>query len=568
MDSYKKKMALILSKYLDLEVEKLFATIETPNKKGFGDLAFPTFILAKELKKAPPLIAKEIVESIKELPDEFLKVENIGPYVNFYLNNTYLIKRTVEDVISKGEDYGSEDVGKGKTVVIDFSAPNIAKPFGIGHLRSTVIGNSIYKIHEFFGYEVVGINHIGDWGTQFGKVIVAYDKWGDSDKLEKDPVKYLYNLYVKFHEEADKEPQLEEEARVVFKELEDGNEDRVEKWKLFKELSLTEYNRIYDKLNVKFDSFKGEQFYNDKMTETIETLISKGITEISKGALIINLDMFDIPPVLLRKKDGATLYATRDLCAAIYRKETYDFDKMLYVVGAEQSLHFKQLFKALAIAGFDWHKDCEHVPFGLFRFKENKMSTRKGNLIFLDEVLTKAEQLTKKIIEEKNPALNNKEEVARQVGIGAIIFGDLSNDRVKDIVFDWDKILDFNGETAPYVQYSHARICSILRKYCGNLEDDDWNPSLMKSEYEFDLAKRIANFNGVINDALAEYKPSTIARYLLDLAKEFNRFYHNCPVLKEENGSLKIARLKLIQATGQVLRNGLALMGIEAPEEM
>ncbi|WP_353892111.1 arginine--tRNA ligase [Proteinivorax hydrogeniformans] len=566
MESYKNDVALILSKYINIDIEKIKELVETPNKKGFGDLAFPTFTQAKEYRKAPPLIAKEIVDSLEELPQTISKAENVGPYINFYINNSVLIEKTVKEVLDKGANYGGEDQGEGKTVVIDFSAPNIAKPFGIGHLRSTVIGNSLYKIHEFFGYKVVGINHIGDWGTQFGKVIVAYDKWGNDDELERDPVKYLYQLYVKFHDEAEKNPDLEEEAREVFKELEEGVDDRVKKWKLFRELSLAEYNRIYEKLNVTFDSFKGEQFYNDKMTDTIETLISKGITEISKGALIINLDMFDIPPVLLRKKDGATLYATRDLCAAIYRKETYDFDKMLYVVGSEQSLHFKQLFKALAIAGFEWHKDCQHVPFGLFRFKEQKMSTRKGTLIFLDEVLSKAEQLTKDIIEEKNPNLPNKDEVARQVGIGAIIFGDLSNDRVKDVVFDWDKILDFNGETAPYVQYSHARICSILRKHSGQITN--WDASLMKSEYEFGLAKRIANFNVVINDALRDLKPSIVARYLLDLAKDFNRFYHNCPVLKEENDSLKGARLKLIAATGQVLKNGLSLLGIEAPEEM
>ncbi len=567
MDKYKKLVGAALEQVVDLPLDEIIALIEQPDNREYGDLAFPTFALAKQLKKAPPIIAKELLDKIQK-PNGILKIENLGPYVNFFIDTTILMEETITEVVSTANDFGKSKIGSGKTVVIDFSSPNIAKPFGIGHLRTTVIGNSLYKIHEFLGYKVVGINHIGDWGTQFGKVIVAFDKWGDLETLKnhEEPVKYLYDLYVKFHEEADKNPELDDMARATFKELEDGDEEKMAKWKMVKDISLNELKRIYDILGVKFDSYNGEQFYNDLIPETIETLINKGITEISEGALIVNLEKFDLPPVLLRKKDGATLYATRDICAAIYRYNNYKFDKMLYVVGAEQSLHFKQIFKTLAIAGFDFSEDCEHIPFGLFRFQEGKMSTRKGNLIFLDDVIKKAISLTKEVIEEKNPNLENKDLVSKQVGIGAIIFGDLTNDRIKNVIFDWDKILDFNGETGPYIQYAHARICSILRKS----EESNLKPdfTLMNSEYEEDLVKKLALFPSVVQESLTGYKPSVIARYLVTVAKDFNRFYHNCPINKEDVESLRNGRVLLAKATAQVIKNGLGLLGIDAPEEM
>lgn len=567
MEKYKNIICEILEQKVGLPKEEALSLIEQPDKKGYGDLAFPTFVLAKTLKKAPPIIASELVKTI-ETPQEFSKIESVGPYINFYINSEKLMEHTLSEIKEKGDLYGSSDLGEGKTVIIDFSSPNIAKPFGIGHLRTTVIGNSLYKIHKFLGYNVVGINHIGDWGTQFGKVIVAFDKWGDLGRLknEKEPVKYLYELYVKFHEEAEKDPSLDDEARATFKDLENGDEDKMAKWAMFKEISLNELKRIYKILGVEFDSYNGEQFYNDLIPETIETLISKGITEISEGALIVNLEKFDMPPVLLRKKDGATLYATRDVCAAIYRYEQYKFDKMLYVVGAEQSLHFKQIFKTLAIAGFEYSDKCEHVPFGLFRFQEGKMSTRKGNLIFLDDVIKNAIDLTKEIIEQKNPNLANKEDVSRQVAIGAIIFGDLTNDRIKNVIFDWEKILDFNGETAPYVQYSHARISSIIRKSEANEVSPDY--SLLNTEYEEALAKKLAQFPDIVKESIDGYRPSVIARYLITVSREFNRFYHNCPINKEENESISKGRLLLSQATAQIIKNGLRLLGIDAPEEM
>lgn len=568
MENYKKIVGITMEQLISgLSQEEIMELIEQPDNREYGDLAFPTFALAKVMKKSPAIIAQELVKEI-EKPSEFERIEALGPYINFFINSQKVMKETVENIISAGDDFGSSDMGQGKTVVIDFSSPNIAKPFGIGHLRTTVIGNSLYKIHKFLGYNVVGINHIGDWGTQFGKIIVAFDKWGDLDALNNsdDPVKYLYDLYVKFHEEAEKNPQLDDIARETFKDLEKGDEEKTAKWKMFRDISLKELKRIYDILGVEFDSYKGEQFYNDLIPDTIETLINKGITEISEGALIVNLEKFDIPPVLLRKKDGATLYATRDICAAIYRHNQYEFEKMLYVVGAEQSLHFKQIFKTLAIAGFEFSEKCEHIPFGLFRFTEGKMSTRKGNLIFLDDVIEKAISLTKEVIEEKNPNLKDKDIVSKQVGIGAIIFGDLTNDRVKNVIFDWEKILDFNGETGPYIQYSHARICSLIRKSV----DSDLKPdySLLATEYEDSLVKKLAQFPQVVKESVQGYKPSVIARYLVTVSKDFNRFYHNCPINKEENDSLRQGRILLSKATAQVIKNGLKLLGIEAPQEM
>lgn len=567
MENYKKQIGITLEQVTQLSQDEIIGLLEQPDNKEYGDLAFPTFSLAKTLKKAPAIIAKELVEKI-EKPASFEKVVALGPYVNFFIDTTQLMEEIIINIVEQGESYGSSSIGEGKTVIIDFSSPNIAKPFGIGHLRTTVIGNSLYKIHKFLGYNVVGINHIGDWGTQFGKVIVAFDMWGDLNTLQnsEDPVKYLYDLYVKFHEEAEKKPELDDIARATFKELENGDEEKMAKWQMFKDISIKELKRIYEILGVEFDSYNGEQFYNDLIPETIETLINKGITEISEGALIVNLEKFDLPPVLLRKKDGATLYATRDICAAIYRHNQYKFDKMLYVVGAEQSLHFKQIFKTLAIAGFDYSEQCEHIPFGLFRFQEGKMSTRKGNLIFLDDVIKKAISLTKEVIDEKNPNLSNKEEVSKQVGIGAIIFGDLTNDRVKNVIFDWEKILDFNGETGPYIQYSHARICSLLRKSVDSATQADF--SKLSTEYEENLAKKLALFPEVVKDSLQGYKPSVIARYLVTVSKDFNRFYHNCPINKEENEALRNGRLMLAKATAQVLKNGLKLLGIQAPQEM
>ncbi|MCW3489004.1 arginine--tRNA ligase [Dethiobacter alkaliphilus] len=564
MEMFRKEIVRLLSEQLPLDKQQIANDLETPPTPDMGDFAFPCFKLAKELRNAPPKIAAELAEKLpaSELLD---RVEARGPYINFFCDRKMLAQLTLDEVQTEREKFGQRNSGSGQTVVIDFSAPNIAKPFGVGHLRSTVIGNSLYRIHEALGYKSVGINHLGDWGTQFGKLIVAYLKWGEDTRLEEDPITYLYELYVRFHREAEEKPALDEEARAWFKKLEDGDEQARQLWQRFRDLSLAEFKRIYNILGVHFDSYQGESYYNEMLDDTVRQVEAKDLTEVSEGALIVNLEDSNMPPCLLRKQDGATLYATRDLCAAIYRHQMHDFSKMLYVVGADQALHFQQVFAVLKKLGYEWADNCTHVPFGLIRFKEGKMSTRQGTLIFLEDVLNRATELAHQIIQEKNPQLENKDEVAKKVGIGAVIFGDLSNDRVKNIEFDWDKVLDFSGETAPYIQYSHARICSILRKAA--TWPAPFDATLLVSDEEQLVLGTIARFSDAIARAADTLKPSVLARYLLDLAAAFNRFYHQCPVLNAED-DIRNARLALIDAVRQVLVNGLYLLGIEAPEEM
>ena len=564
MQRYRDEIARMLAEKLPLKKEQIAAELETPPEPQMGDLAFPCFKLAKILRKPPAAIASELAGAL-DGGDYFARIEAKGPYINFFCNRQKLALWTVEAVLKEKSRFGCQDEGRGETVVIDFSAPNIAKPFGVGHLRSTVIGNSLYRIYEAMGYRCVGINHLGDWGTQFGKLIVAYRMWGDEKKLAEEPVKHLYDLYVRFHREAEDKPDLEEAARAWFKILEDGDGEARLLWQKFRELSLAEFKRIYSILGVEFDSYQGESYYNDMLAGTIRQVEDAGLAKESEGALVVDLEDEGMPPCLLRKQDGATLYATRDLCAAIYRYEKYKFSKMLYVVGADQALHFKQLFAVLEKMGFPWASQCVHVPFGLIRFKESKMSTRRGTLVFLEDVLQRAIELAEQTIREKNPDLKDKETVARQVGVGAVMFGDLSNDRIKDIDFEWEKVLDFSGETAPYIQYSHARICSILRKA------EDWNgydASLLTADEEQAVISLLARFPETVARAAETYKPSVVARYLLDLAAEFNKFYHRCPVLQAPEEGIRKARLALIAAVRQVLVNGLLLLGIEAPEEM
>lgn len=564
MQTFRNEIIGLLSDTISMDKQQIAADLETPPNPEMGDFAFPCFKMAKELKNAPAKIATELAAKLP-LGTLFSRIEASGPYVNFFCKRETLAMLTVDEVLTAKEAYGKLKTGDGKTIVIDYSAPNIAKPFGIGHLRSTVIGNSLYRLHEALGYRCVGINHLGDWGTQFGKLIVAYQKWGDDAKLEQDPITYLYELYVRFHREAEATSELEEEARSWFKRLEDGDNQARALWQHFRDLSLTEFRRIYDILGVHFDSYQGESFYNEMLDDTVREIEEKGLTQISDGALIVDLADEGMPPCLLRKQDGATLYATRDLCAAIFRQQMYNFEKMLYVVGADQGLHFQQVFSVLEKLGHKWSTRCVHVPFGLIRFKEGKMSTRQGTLVFLEDVLTRATELAEKIIEEKNPALKNKDEVARQVGIGAVIFGDLSNDRIKNIEFDWDKVLDFSGETAPYIQYSHARICSILRK--AEHWPAPYDAALLTTDEEQAVVGTLARFSDAIARGAMTYKPSVVARYLVDLAAVFNRFYHQCPVLNAPN-EVRDARLALVEAVRQVLVNGLTLLGIAAPEEM
>ncbi len=564
METFKKKVAELLAAPAGLSPLEVSNLLEVPPQPEMGDFAFPCFRLAQKFRKSPAVIAKALAGEVSDNP-LFEWVSNDGPYLNLVIARSLLAEEILTKIQQEKENFGSSVQGKGKTVVIDFSSPNIAKPFSVGHLRSTVIGHSLYRLYSVLGYKVIGINHLGDWGTQFGKLITAFKKWGQPEELQDDPIGHFFHLYVRFHAEAEKDPQLEEEARFWFRELEAGNEEALLLWRKFRDLSLREFKRIYDFLGIEFDSYQGESFYNERLAETIAEIKNTGITRESQGALIVDLGA-DMPPCLLQKTDGATLYATRDISAALYRYEKYKFAQLLYVVGSDQVLHFKQIFKVLQLMGRDWSSLCQHVSFGMVRFQEGKMSTRKGRVILLEEVLSKAVELAQEIIQEKNPTLKNKEKVARQVGIGAVIFGDLNNDRSKDIVFNWKKILDFSGETAPYIQYSHARICSILRQEPLPIEAPI-KGELYKAAEEKVVLLALGRFPAVLVKAAEVNKPSILARYLLVLARDFNHFYHNCPVLKVA-GEKRIARLLLIDAVRLVLKKGLYLLGIEAPEEM
>ena len=560
---YKKIVAERLKDLVDLELSDIEKLIEIPPNSDMGDYAFPCFQLAKVLRKAPPMIASDLKEKINA--EGFEKIENVGPYINFFVDKASFTKNIVEKVLTEKEKYGASNIGEGKTVCVEYSSPNIAKPFHVGHLFTTAIGNSLYKLFNFEGYKAVGINHLGDWGTQFGKLISAYKRWVDEEALEKDPISELLRIYVKFHDEAEKDPSLEDEGRMYFKKLEDGDAEAVALWERFRSLSLKEFERVYDLLNVKFDSYAGEGFYNDKMDVVIEELENKNLLTESNGAKVVMLDDYNMPPCIVLKADGATIYATRDLAAAMYRKKTYDFYKSIYVVGTPQALHFKQVFKTLELAGHEWAKDCVHVGFGLVKFADRKLSTRKGEIVLLDDLLREAIEKTKEVIEAKNPNLENKDEVAKKIGIGAVIFTYLKNSREKDIVFDWKEILSFDGETGPYVQYAYARAKSILRKVGEVSGEVDY--SKLNSKEEFELAKTLGNFQNQILYAIDKLEPSIVTRYSVEVAKAFNKFYsvHKVDI---EDTELKNARIKLLMATCIVIKNALALIGIDVVEEM
>lgn len=559
---YKDLIAENISSVLSIEKSEVLRLLEIPPRQEMGDYAFPCFQLAKTLRKAPNFIAGELKDKLSI--HEIDRIEVMGPYVNFFLNKSVFLKDVVDEILREGENYGKSDVGENRTVIVEFSSPNIAKPFHVGHLFTTVIGNSLSRIFKFEGYQTERINHLGDWGTQFGKLITGYERWIDKDKLIESPIEELNRIYVKFHEEADIDPSLNDEARMHFKNLEDGVKYEVELWTQFRDLSLKVFKEVYEELGVEFDSYAGESFYSDKMDDVVTLLDEKGIMTESNGAKVVMLEEYNMPPTIIMKADGATIYATRDLAAAIYRKKTYDFYKNIYVVGTPQSLHFKQVFKTLELAGFEWAKDCVHVGFGLVKFPGKMMSTRKGDVVLLDDLLKEAVETALKIIVEKNPNLKDKEEIAKKVGIGAIIFTYLKNSREKDIIFDWDEILSFDGETGPYVQYTYARAKSILRK---NEIKDDPILALLDSQEEFELAKTLNGFNDAVLAAIDKYEPSIVTRYVLQVAKDFNKFYNNCPINSAEEGT-KQARLKLVLATTLVLRNALNLLGIETVEEM
>ncbi|MBF0707071.1 arginine--tRNA ligase [Alkalihalobacillus hwajinpoensis] len=560
--NYKELFAQQLYEACEKEVSflNIMQRIELPKHDSLGDYAFPCFDLAKVKRMPPHQIAMELVSEINQAV--FEKVEAVGPYINVFLDKKMVSTEVISRILREGSEYGASKVGKDGAVTIDLSSPNIAKPFSMGHLRSTVIGNSLALIVEKVGYRPIRINHLGDWGTQFGKLITAYRKWGEDQKVREQTIKELLKLYIKFHEKAESDNGLEDEGRKAFKELEEGNPEAVSLWKWFREESLKEFDRIYELMGITFDSTNGEAFYNDKMQGVIDLLEEKNLLVESRGAMVVELGE-SLPPCLIKKKDGATLYATRDLAAAIYRYETYGFSKALYVVGNEQSLHFKQLFEVLKKMGFDWADQMHHINFGMMLKDGKKMSTRKGKVVLLEEVLTEAIELAKVNIETKNPSLENKNAIAEQIGVGAVLFHDLKNDRRNDIEFSLEDMLRVEGETGPYVQYTHARACSILRK--GDFQSNDHIKDL-EDEEAWSVVTKLLSFPNVIERAAAEYDPSQIAKFVLELSRSFNKYYGQVRIL--DGHTYKQARLQLVSAVSIVLQEGLRLLGLHAPEEM
>ncbi|MRI82404.1 arginine--tRNA ligase [Aerococcaceae bacterium DSM 109653] len=547
-----------------LSADEILNLIEVPKDTSHGDLAFPVFQLARVFRKAPQQIAADLVEELDT--SNFSNVVAVGPYINVSLKREPVGATVVKEVLEAGDAYGNLNIGEGRNMTIDFSSPNIAKPMSMGHLRSTVIGNAIANIAAKVNYNPIRINHLGDWGTQFGKLIVAYKMWGDDAVIAADPVKELVKLYVDFHEVAEEKPELEEEARAAFKKLEDGDAEMIRLWTWFKDESLKEFNKVYDMLNISFDSFNGEAFYNDKMQPIIDELEAKGITTVNEGATIVDLEELNLPPALIKKSDGATLYVTRDLAAASYRKETYDFAKNIYVVGNEQSVHFKQLKAVLTKLGREWSEDMVHVPFGLITLDGKKLSTRKGKIVLLEEVLKEAVDLALEQITAKNPDLANKEAVAHQVGVGAVIFHDLKTERMNSFDFNLAEIVQFEGETGPYVQYTYARSKSIIRKYGKEISTDLTEAFGLTDDYSWEVVKKLMDYPRVVANAIERFEPSQVAKYAVQLAQLFNKYYGNTRIL-EDDAHLD-ARLALVKAMTVVLKNALGLLGIEAPEEM
>lgn len=568
MKNFKQIIAKQISKIIEINEKELESYIETPKDSKNGDYAFPCFRLAKELRKAPPAIANEIKEKIDQV-DEIEKIEVAGGYLNFFINKSILTKEVLEE-ISKNEQYGKSKVGENKNIVIDYSAPNIAKPFHIGHLRSTVIGGALYNIYKYLGYNVIGVNHLGDYGTQFGKLIEGYKMWGEEYNIEKDPINELTKIYIRINEACKNDEQILENSRNNFKKLENGDPYCVEIWKKFRELSLQEFQKVYDLLGSKFDSWNGESFYADKMPEVIEILEKTGKLVKSQGAKIIDLEDKGInTPCIIEKSNGSTTYATRDLAAILYRARNYDFDKALYVTSYEQTLHFKQIFEVAKLLGLDekFTNGLEHVSFGMVLLPEGKMSTREGNVIKLEELLNEAISRAKEIIEQKNPDLENKEEVAKKVGIGAVIFNDMSASRIKDEIFDWNTILNFQGETGPYIQYTYVRTKSVLEKieYMPKIEEVKVDNLL--DEYSLAILKLIYNFEDVLVQVTDKNEPSILARFLIDLAKAYSSFYNENKIIVEDK-DVQNARVYLTYATSEVLKQGANLLGMQMPEKM
>ena len=563
---YKKHIAEKLAS-CGIDKEEIEAAIAVPPDNKMGDYALPCFKFAKVMRKSPVAIAEELKNTFAT-DDAISEVEAVNGYLNFRVNRTALVKETLEKIAEQGVAFGSSDMGNGKTICIDYSSVNIAKPFHIGHLSTTVIGGALYRIFKFLGYNAVGINHLGDYGTQFGKLIYAYKHWGSEEAVKEGGVKELTRLYVRYHKESENDPSMDDEARSYFKLIENGDEECVKLFNLFKEITLKEVEKIYDELDIKFDSYAGESFYNDKMQPVIDELTEKGLLVESEGAKIVDLEKYGMPPCIILRSDGASLYATRDLAAACYRKEHYDFDKCLYVVAYQQNLHFKQIFKVLELMGKPWAKDLVHVAYGMVSLLDDNgnqvaMSTRNGTVVLLEDVLKKCHEKCLEIIEQKNPDLEDKENVARQVGTGAVIFGALSNSKIKDIAFSYSKILNFDGETGPYVQYTAARIKSVLRKggAIGKYEIKNVN------EDEYQLIALLSTFPDVVKAAAERLEPFFVTRYAIDVASAFNKFYFDCKIIGDDVNETNF-RLAISSATLTVLSSALTLLGIKVPERM
>ncbi len=568
MLDFKNEIAKKISVATNINVEEIKEYIEIPKDSRMGDYAFPCFKLAKTMKLAPQKIAEQIAEKI-EKDENICNFEIVGGYLNFYISKVILIKEVLGEIDAKKEDYGKTNIGNGKNVIVEYSSPNIAKPFHIGHLRTTLIGNSLYKIYKFLGYNTIGINHLGDYGTQFGKMIEGYKRWGDEYNLEENPIEQLMKIYVRINDLCKEDENVLNICRENFKKLEQGDEYCTKLWEKFRQLSLEEFYRIYDLLNIKFDSLNGEAFYSDKTEEIVQILEKTGKLEESQGAKIIDLSDKNMPPCIIKKTDGSTIYATRDLAAILYRTRTYDFDKCLYIVAYEQNLHFKQVFEVAKLLGIDekYTNNLIHVPYGMVHLKSGKMSTREGNVIKVEELLNEAIQRVKQILDEKNPDLEDKEDIAKKIGIGAVIFNDLASSIIKDEIFDWETALNFNGETGPYIQYTYVRTNSVLNKvgYIPKITDIDFKLLLQDSTVE--VCKLIYSFTQTIEIAACKNEPSIISRYLIDLAHAYSSFYNENKIIVEDK-KIADARIYLTYATNIVLKIGAQLLGMEMPDKM
>ncbi len=560
------QIAQALSAHIDMPVEQIRPLLEVPPRSDMGDYALPCFKLAKRLRMAPPAIATQLAAQLTPPPACVQRIETQGGYLNFYIDPQTRAQAILTEIAAAKERYGATDQGEGKTICLDYSSVNIAKPFHIGHLSTTAIGNSLYKIFSYLGYRCVSINFLGDWGTQFGAQIVAFKKWGSREAVEQGGVHELVKLYVRFHDEAERIPALKDEARQWFKAIEDGDPEAVELFNWFKEITLAETQRIYDMLGVQFDDWRGEAYYNDKMQPVLDELKAKNLLVESNGAQIVDLEAWKMPPCLFVKSDGATLYATRDIAAAMLRKQEYDFDQSLYVVAYQQSLHFAQWFKVVELMGYPWAGDLHHVSYGMVSMQDGAMSTRRGKVIWLEDVITRAKEKAYETICEKSPDLPDKHDVARQVGLGAMLFGVLSNNRIKDIVFSWEHALSFDGETAPYIQYTHARACSVLAKVTTAPDaPPDW--AVLANPHAQELLQALGAFPDAVQEAAQRYEPYVISRQLIAIARSFNRYYYEHRILEGEPGA-QAAKLMLVEAVRDVLKSGLALLGIEAPQRM